>query len=247
MNLELNAGLLGWPVGHSKSPLIHRLFMEEAGIAGCYSLYPVRPEALPGKVRELMDGGFSGLNLTVPHKEAALDLCSEVSGEAARTGAVNTILFRAGSCIGFNTDVQGFRILSEDLPAPFFVLGRGGAAKAVLAALGPENCVLLPRGGVIPGTETRKTGTVVNATPLGWEDGDGFPLEIPPGWCFADLNYNPSWNWRNGLAGRGVRVVTGERMLVEQAACAFFVWTGYTPGDEIRERALEMVKAESNG
>ena len=247
MTSLLKAGLVGWPVAHSMSPVIHSLFMEEAGIQGEYRLFPVIPEDLLAVIHDLRDEGFTGLNVTVPHKKAVIDLCSLLSEEAAISGAVNTLLFHGEGIEGFNTDVQGFKALSRELPSPFMVLGKGGAAMAVSTAAGPGNCRLLHRGEEIPRASNGYRGTIVNATPLGWNDGDPFPLDIPAGWSFADLNYNPGWQWRNSLETSGVRVITGERMLVEQAACSFALWTGYTPEEELKARALEIIKAELHG
>ena len=247
MTAFMRTGLLGFPVAHSMSPVIHVLFMEEAGIQGEYRLFPVVHEELPAVIHDLRDEGFTGLNVTVPHKKAVIELCTLLSEEAAISGAVNTLLFHREGIEGFNTDVQGFKALSRELPSPFMVLGKGGAAMAVSTAAGPGNCRLLSRGEEIPQWGPGEKGTIVNATPLGWNDRDPFPLEIPSGWSFLDLNYNPGWQWRNSLRGRGIRVITGERMLVEQAACSFALWTGYTPEEELKKRALERIKAELHG
>jgi shikimate 5-dehydrogenase len=121
----LKAGLLGWPVAHSMSPVIHSLFMEEAGIQGEYALFPVRSEDVSALIHALRDRGFTGLNVTVPHKKSVMTLCASLSEEAAISGAVNTLLLHSKTIEGHNTDVQGFKVLSLELPSPFMILGRG--------------------------------------------------------------------------------------------------------------------------
>jgi shikimate dehydrogenase len=246
MTFRLKAGLAGFPVGHSLSPLIQGIFMESAGIPGEYSLLSVEPAALGETVSRLAGLSWTGLNITVPHKVSVMAHCHRLSPEAKAAGAVNTLVFQDGGVHGFNTDIQGFRAMVSDLPAPFFVLGRGGAARAIGGALPPELRVFLARGEDLPRTGLPERATLVNATTLGWKDQDDFPLGIPRNWCFADLNYNPGWSFRNSLAERGVRVVTGEAMLVEQAACSFALWTGYTPLQEAKQTALERIRTRLN-
>lgn len=248
MNTSLKAGLVGWPVAHSMSPVIQRVFMKAAGIPGEYFLYSVEPFDLPRIVHEKAAEGFNGLNVTIPHKRAVIGLCSFLSPSAEKVGAVNTLVFGEEGIEGHNTDAEGFSMIAGILPAPFFIIGRGGAALAVQAAVASSDsdCILLGRGESIPAERLGSRGTIVNATPLGWNDSDGFPVEIPSGWTFADLNYNPGWEWRNAASRRGISVITGERMLVEQAACSFALWTGYTPSEEQRLDALEKIKAELN-
>ena len=236
---EFRAGLLGWPVSHSLSPAIHSFFLQHFEIEGTYGLYPAEPEKLATFVTELGRMHFTGLNVTVPHKIAAMKLCSSLSASAESAGAVNTLVFGSEGIRGYNTDIIGFRAMIRDLPPPFFVLGRGGAAAAAFAALNSLEVILLARGDAIPETNRSAPGTVVNAAPLGWKDDDVFPLDIPEGWCFADLNYNPGWKWRNCLS---TQVITGEKMLVEQAAESFRLWTGYTPGEKLKTEVLERIR-----
>lgn len=141
------AGVMGWPVGHSRSPLIHGHWLAEHGLAGAYVLLPVPPEHLGAALRGLNALGFAGCNLTVPHKVAALSLVDQVDDWARRIGAINTVVVQAdGSLMGTNTDAQGFiqslRDAQPDWQAqrgPAVVMGAGGAARAVV-------CGLLERG-----------------------------------------------------------------------------------------------------
>jgi shikimate dehydrogenase len=137
------AGIMGWPVTHSRSPALHNFWIDEHGIDGAYVPLAVRPEQLPQALRALPALGFRGCNLTLPHKQAALAIVDRVDPLARRIGAMNTVVVAAdGSLEGSNTDVFGFREnLRERAPdwqtsaGPAVVLGAGGAARAIVAAL----------------------------------------------------------------------------------------------------------------
>ena len=94
------AGVMGWPVAHSRSPRLHGYWLKHYGIDGSYVHMPVEPKDLPAALANLAGAGFAGVNLTIPHKEAALALVDEVSPQAARIGAINTIFVRDGRLIG---------------------------------------------------------------------------------------------------------------------------------------------------
>lgn len=136
------AGVLGWPVTHSRSPRLHGHWLAEYGIDGAYLPLPVRPERFEPAVRALVDLGFRGANVTLPHKEAALALCDAVTPLARRIGSVNTLVFREGRVEGDSSDGFGFlENLRQSAPdwraaaGPAVVLGAGGAARAVVAVL----------------------------------------------------------------------------------------------------------------
>ncbi len=137
------AGVMGWPVAHSRSPVIHNHWIAEHGLKGAYVLLPVRPEQLQTALRSLPVLGFAGCNLTIPHKVAAISLVDRVDDLAHRIGAINTIVVEQdGSLTGRNTD--GFGYIQSLLDAdpdwradtgPTVVLGAGGAARAVIVSL----------------------------------------------------------------------------------------------------------------
>src|SRR5690606_9545259 len=136
------AGVLGWPVSHSLSPRRHGHWLREYRVDGAYLPLKVEPEKLPEALRGLIALGFRGANVTLPHKERALELCAEVTERAARIGAVNTLVVRDGHLEGDNSDGFGFlENLKERADAwqpeqgPAVVLGAGGAARAILVAL----------------------------------------------------------------------------------------------------------------
>jgi shikimate dehydrogenase len=137
------AGIIGWPVGHSRSPRLHGFWLEKLGLDGAYVPLATAPEHFAQVIAALPRMGFKGANVTVPHKEAALVLVDHVEPLAARIGAVNTLVLRAdGTWEGRNTDAFGFlENLRRGCPAwvpdagPAVVIGAGGAARAVCVAL----------------------------------------------------------------------------------------------------------------
>ncbi len=133
-----SAGVIGWPVAHSRSPLIHRFWLAKLGIDGDYGRFPVHPDGLRDALRALPALGLAGVNVTVPHKVAALAHLDRVDPAAARVGAVNTVVVADGALVGHNTDVDGVieALAGIDRSAGrTVVLGAGGAARAVVAAV----------------------------------------------------------------------------------------------------------------
>ncbi|MEC8132820.1 MAG: shikimate dehydrogenase [Pseudomonadota bacterium] len=133
-------GVVGWPVAHSRSPLIHNYWLQGAGIDAVYEAVAVPPGAdFRAKLEELRGQGFAGVNVTIPHKEAAYAAVDTYDEAAAHLGAVNTILLTGGKISGHNTDGRGF--IDSLSPArdwasgPALVLGAGGAARAIVGAL----------------------------------------------------------------------------------------------------------------
>ncbi|MCF4124020.1 shikimate dehydrogenase [Methylobacterium sp. SyP6R] len=142
------AFVVGHPIGHSRSPLIHGHWLAEHGLPGTYERVDVHPDAFPDFIRRLREAGFVGGNVTIPHKEAAFRLVDGLTPRAERIGAVNTLWFEGGRLLGDNTDAPGFLAhldasLGAGWPAATgvahgraaLVLGAGGAARAILVGL----------------------------------------------------------------------------------------------------------------
>jgi shikimate dehydrogenase len=136
------ACVIGWPVKHSRSPVIHRFWLRELGLTGDYVLQPVEPDDVAGFFRDLPAGRYVGCNVTVPHKEAAFAAVARREAAAEETGALNTIWVEDGRLVGTNTDPIGFLAnLDDEAPGwdakggPAIVLGAGGAARAIVWAL----------------------------------------------------------------------------------------------------------------
>ncbi|HMI11007.1 MAG TPA: shikimate dehydrogenase, partial [Bradyrhizobium sp.] len=140
------AGLVGWPVAHSRSPTIHNYWLDHYKIPGRYVLLPVAPEKLSIALPGLAALGFRGCNVTTPHKQAVMPMLDRVDELARRIDAVNTIVVeKDGTLTGFNNDGNGFVQSLRDAKAdwrpdagPIVVLGAGGAARAVVASLAAQ-------------------------------------------------------------------------------------------------------------
>lgn len=147
-------GVMGYPVAHSRSPVIHRLFAEQTGQTLRYDLLEVRPEDLESAVRWFGESGGRGLNITVPHKRAVTRLVDRLSERATSAGAVNTLAFGDGEVLGDNTDGVGLiRDLTSNLGLDLaggriLVLGAGGATRGILGPLlaaAPESVTIANR------------------------------------------------------------------------------------------------------
>lgn len=270
------AGVLGWPVSHSRSPLLHGHWIEEYGIDGAYVPLPVRPNAFPNAVRALADLGFAGANVTIPHKEAALRIADEVTDLARTVGAANTLVFQDdGRILADNTDVFGFyENLRQQQPdwrpdsGPALVLGAGGAARAVVAALKQAGCptlrianrtreraqhlvdALWPKSEVHDWDRIAEaasgTTLIVNTTSLGMQGHEPliFPLDtMDPGGVVADIVYTPQRTPLLCNAARlGVRTAEGLGMLLHQARPGFQAWFGVLPA--VTEALIRKVGAD---
>jgi shikimate dehydrogenase len=259
------AGIIGWPVAHSRSPRLHGYWLEKYGVDGAYIPLPIPPEHFAAAVRGLMYAGFAGANVTIPHKLAAFEVCDTVDETAKRAGAVNRLTFRDGEITGSNTDGRGFianlRAHGVDPKAgPALLLGAGGGARAIAAALLAEGVRVtlanrtaaraeqfvrdLP-GPTLIAWEQRDTAVadhalVINATSLGMEHSEPLALDLfraAPGTAVADIVYVPlETPLLRDAAARGLTPVEGLGMLLHQAVSAFSSWFGVEPvvDDELR-------------
>jgi shikimate dehydrogenase len=162
----IRAGVVGWPIGHSRSPLIHNHWIASLGLNGTYEAIAVDPKNFGEDIRGLVEAGYAGVNCTVPHKHAALAIADRVDASAQNIGAANTLVFAAdGTIEARNTDAIGFM---ENLRAgaPSFdfkdktalVLGAGGAARAIVYGL-----IEARVGRVLVANRTKKRATEIQA------------------------------------------------------------------------------------
>ena len=255
------AGVTGWPVAHSRSPLLHGTWIARHGLDAAYLPLPIAPEHFASAIRGLAHAGFRGVNVTIPHKEAAFSLCDEVLLRAQRAGAVNTLMFRDGRIIGDCTDGFGFLAsLTGYNPkrGPAVLLGAGGAARAIAAALLDAGCphlTLVNRtparaealaralGGPVHVSDVPSlegAALLVNTTSLGMAGQP--PLEIdltplPDDAVVADIVYVPlETPLLVAARARGLTASDGLGMLLHQARPGFEAWFGLAPAvdDELR-------------
>ncbi|WP_374295529.1 shikimate dehydrogenase [Sphingomonas sp.] len=251
------AEVIGDPIAHSKSPLIHRFWLDALGIDADYRATHVTPEDLPTFIESRRsDPAWRGCNVTVPHKVAALDLVEDPGDVRGSIGAVNTIV-RAedGALTGTNTDAAGFYTPIADLDLagkPVTVIGAGGAARAILFALarmdvGPvtlmnrnvlKGAALLSsfglKGQALPlQPAVPPSALVVNATSLGMTGQPPLSLDLtalPDDALVYDIVYAPlETDLLAAARARNLDTVDGLEMLVGQAAVAFELFFGAAP------------------
>lgn len=252
------AGVIGWPVAHSRSPRIHGTWLARHGIHGAYVPLPVAPENFAEVVRALTKAGFAGANVTIPHKEAAFAVCDKVEDFARRAGAVNTLIFTPQGIKGRNTDGYGFiaNLRAHGVnPAagPALILGAGGAARAIAAALQDEGAEIiitnrtreraqaladaLPPALVLDWDQREAAladvALVVNTTSLGMVHNPKLELNLDhasANMAVADIVYAPlQTQLLKDAAARGLKPVEGLGMLLHQAVPGFAAWFGVTP------------------
>ena len=256
-------GVVGWPVAHSLSPAMQNAALESVGLAGWrYQRLPIPPELFDETVAALAGTGFRGVNVTIPHKRAALALATDPSPRARAIGAANTLIFEPGGAIrADNTDAPALVAALPFSPAErtALVLGAGGSARAVVWALldagarevrvwnrtperAREMCAEL---GATPVDRADPADLLVNCTAVGLDPAqDGFkPLPIDADdvtsyECVVDLVYSATETPLVQTArARRVRVVDGRELLLRQGALSFELFTGHAAPIEVMRRA----------
>lgn len=273
------AGVIGWPISHSRSPALHGHWLKTYGIDGEYLPLAVEPENLASFIKNLADQGFAGANVTVPHKEAAMAACDSVEPLATRIGAVNTLVVGdAGKIEGRNTDAFGFienlRAGAPEFEAamgPAVVIGAGGAARAIVAALidaGAPAIRIVNRthsraeeivedlGSPVQAVPIddldkalRDAALLVNSTTLGMTGQPPLDIDLehlPETAVVNDIVYNPIQTQLLKIAaGRGNPVVDGVGMLLHQARPGFHAWFGVDPEVTAELRAAVLGTGET--
>jgi shikimate dehydrogenase len=215
--------LLGHPVAHSLSPRMQNAAFAARGLDWLYVAFDV--EDVAAAIAALRALGFAGANVTIPHKEAAAAACDEAEGEA-----VNTLVFRGGRALGFNTDREILRGIHSERAV---LIGGGGAAKALLPALPAATRVFTRRGDWPPVADG--ADLIVNATPVK----DELLVEPEMGQTVVDLAYGEEETALVRAArAKGCEVVDGREALVRQGAASFRHWTGVEPPIEVMRATL---------
>lgn len=237
--------VLGDPIAQSRSPELHRAMLAISGLEGEYTRVRADEQILKAEVARMRQGGWHGLNVTMPLKPAAAGLADSTSPQARRSGSVNTLALVDGAIHGESTDATAVHELLDsgrfDERAAILVLGSGGAAAAVLSALDerelvyvaarrPERAIELTErlGGVNIEWDTAVAGAlVINTTPLGMH-GESLPgdvLDVASG--LIDLPYGESDTPAVTMARqRELEVADGHEFLLRQAIASFRLWTG---------------------
>lgn len=267
------AFVIGHPIAHSRSPLIHGFWLRQHRINATYRPFEITPAGLSHFFERIRRGEFIGGNVTLPHKRQALALCDRLSTSARQIGALNTIYFEEGDIVGSNSDHFGFadnldqqRPGWDHDPGTAIVLGAGGAARAIVFALGKrgaKNIVILNRTLANAQSLADDFGQMVSAAPLA-----DFPLYAPEASLLVnasavglnatsfenlDLARLPATALVNdivytplvtpllaGAAALGLRTVDGLGMLLHQAIPGFERWFGIRP--EVTPELRQMLE-----
>jgi shikimate dehydrogenase len=259
----LRFAVLGDPIAHSKSPIMHAAAFRALGLPHTYEAIQVKAEDMPRIVQGLREGAFDGLNVTVPHKALALALADDVSEDARSIGVANTLARVGGRIVAYNTDAPALALEVTALTGPRrwessrgLVLGSGGAARAAIAALrahlGVAEVVVRARSPrdlgaqpLEPSPESEaRTAVVIQATSAGMRGADaGEPIAAAVAWdalpddaVALDVVYAPPETpFLAAAKKRNLRRDNGLGMLARQGALAFEIWTGLpAPLDAMR-------------
>ncbi|ALA51197.1 shikimate dehydrogenase [Shouchella clausii] len=267
-------GLIGHPLGHSKSPVMHEAAYKDMGLDAVYCAYDISPQELGNAIRTMKAQGIDGFNVTIPHKVAIIDYLDEIDEDAEAMGAVNTVVCQDGRWVGKNTDADGY--IESLLPVVsdqsltgrrVLVIGAGGAARAVIHALGKQRATISVSNRTaekaqelaqlfshltieaIPLNEAESTlGTydvLINTTSVGmYPDTSKQPIaldRLKQATIVSDLIYNP---YETALLQeakqRGNRILNGIGMFVNQGALSIEHWTGRKPNRKCMEHVVRM-------
>ena len=257
----MRLGVCGWPVAHSRSPQMHNAALAQLGLTQWrYQRLPLPPHLFAETVRALPNAGFRGVNVTIPHKEAALQLATTATETARAIGAANTLTFEGDEIQADNTDATGFltALNTSAYGKSALVLGAGGSARAVVYALTQAGAreiriwnrtesraqALAAEFGATTGSEPAEI--VVNCTSVGLHDPSGTFKELPVnaddlhvGRTVVDLVYRHGGTLLlNTAKANGAEVVDGLDILVAQGAASLERWTGRTAPDQAMREAV---------
>lgn len=266
MSAARKAGVIGWPIEHSRSPLIHGYWLDHYRIEGAYQRIAVAPEGLEGFIAAMQAQGYAGVNVTIPHKAAVAAMCDRLTSRAARLGVVNTVWFEDEDLCGDTTDGDGFvAALDDEAPGwaredgAALVLGAGGAAPPIIEALMTRGFRVTvwnrtsERARALAGTmgcewcaspdeRLATTDLLVNATAAGLKGTGALDLRLdhlPDHAIVDDIVYVPRTTALLANArARGLRTVGGLGMLLHQAVPGFERWFGVRPAVTPELRAL---------
>jgi shikimate dehydrogenase len=266
------ACLMGHPVAHSRSPMIHGYWLKTLGIPGVYELKDLKPDEFVPFISDLAGNGYVGANVTLPHKEAAYKTVAARDAAAEAVGAVNTLWLENGRLMGGNSDVHAF-IANLDDRAPGWrapgckvvILGAGGASRSAVYAFRQRGVEVHVANRTLPRAQelAQKFGAkahgwdevprllpqadvLVNCTSLGMQGKDSLQIDVGPlkkNAVVYDLVYAPLETALLSQAkNRGHRTVDGLGMLLEQAGYGFRKWFGGEP--RVTPELRQLVEAD---
>ena len=260
-------GIFGYPIKHSFSPLMHNAAIENMGLDFVYLPFEVKTDNLSDAVSAIRIFNIAGVNVTIPHKENIVKYLDQISAEAKKIGAVNTIVNKNGKLSGFNTDYYGFlKSISEKITPRnknVLMLGCGGVAKAIalslidskidrltVADIDTEKAKHFLEGSFpqikvveisqIP-DEIESADIFINATPVGMKVGECSPIDkkyLRKDLFVYDVVYNRETQLLKDAKKIGAENSSGLNMLVYQGAKSFELWTGKNPPVDLMKKVL---------
>lgn len=245
--------VIGNPISHSKSPLIHNYWLKQNNIPGDYDKREVSIENFENDILNIINQGYEGFNITIPFKEKIIDMCETISEEAKYVGAVNTVKIMNGKLHGYNTDVYGLienlKIKSGVEKFNFAVIiGAGGAARSAIVGfkkLGVEKIFVINRtiekakiladefgvnyeNIVEINNLIKKCDVIVNTTSMGMKGENNLNVDFDncnKNLVVYDIVYEPLMtNFLNDAKNNNLKIVTGVGMLIHQAIYGFKLW-----------------------
>jgi shikimate dehydrogenase len=264
------AEVIGDPIAHSKSPIIHKFWLEKLGLEGDYRRAHVREDELQSYLaNRRVDTDWRGCNVTIPHKNAIVPFLDEIIGEAPGAGAVNTVLRNGDRLIGLNTDVLALRPDIEPeageaalLELPVVLLGAGGAARAVLQAIRDVEGLTVTMvnrdrekaeallasfglsGTTLPlGAKLPPTPLIVNATSLGMTGFPPLPMDSShlSGLVYDLVYAPPETELLRAARSKGLATLDGLHMLIRQARIAFEYFFSFSPPTGTESELRELL------
>lgn len=265
-------GIIGHPIEHTLSPAMQNAGFAALGLNSVYIPFEVRPQDLQKAIKGLLFLGVQGFNVTVPHKTECMKFLDKIDSSARAIGAVNTVKVSGGKLFGYNTDGLGFlRNLKDDMKIDpksknFFIVGAGGAARAVvwtLAKNGAKSIVVVDKikeksdelantcsfAGDVKSIDcgdnwascVKDADVLINASPVGMKDTDPSPVDVKllhKRLAVFDLIYNKHTKLVKSAKLKGLKACGGFGMLLYQGVEAFEIWTGQRAPVAIMRNAL---------
>ena len=263
-------GIIGNPIKHSLSPILHNYWFEKYGLEATYTIFEAEDKDLKNIINKIRDNELTGLNVTLPFKQKIINLTDKIVNDAEMSGSVNTILFENGKVVGENTDVFGLQAaylkeIDNCDHKSTLIIGAGGVSPSVILSLKKsgvkkifvtnrtnEKCIFLKNKfnfiNILPWdnlkSEIKKFDIIINATSLGLNHDDKFHLDftnIGKNKFFYDVIYNPSeTNFLKEAKLSGNKTENGKMMFIYQAHQSFALWNRVLP--KIDEETKEILK-----
>ena len=257
--------VIGKPIKHSQSPLLHNFWLKKNNINAIYDKEEYEPSELETLISKIREEKINGINVTVPFKEKIIPFLDKLSPEAEITQSVNTIHFNRQSVVGYNTDIYGFETAIKDIKydienKKILILGAGGVVPSIIFALNKMKALKIMISNrtknkaerlkklssnlkVIDWGEIPDFDMIINATSLGLNKEDKIIIDfskIKKDKLFFDIIYNPSeTNFLTEAKNNGNIVENGKKMFIYQALASFKIWHGVQP--EINDDIIKLL------